>query len=77
MMVRSLRYFQGRNCTGANHVSHTPKSTRPTTPKTIMQIMLALCHPLPVLTARLNGSRSSAQPAVISRMPMTIDGRSS
>ena len=69
MMVRSLRYLKGKNCTGANHFSQATKATRHTTPITSMAIMFGLAQPRPEFVARLKGRRRRDQPAVMRRMP--------
>lgn len=71
MIVRSFKYRNGKNWIGAKNLSHPTNAARETTPITIITIISALPHFPAEDEARLKGRRTSENPAVIKRMPMT------
>lgn len=72
--VLSFRNWNGKNLTRAKYFSHTTNAARPTTPITIMTMMLALCHECEAELTRLNGRVMSVNPPEMRIAPTTRFG---
>lgn len=69
---RSCKNSKGKNFTRAKNFSQIANATSPTTPITIITMMLALCHEWLADRTRLNGRVVRVKPPDMSTAPTTI-----